>query len=80
MTARPLIVVVVIAGTSCASVPPVETPKLNVAMPPQWTAAAVPTGQIDPDWWNDFGDAGLSEAVEKLAKSIVPAQRVSGKQ
>ena len=64
MTARPLVVVVVIVGTSCTTVPPVETPKLDVAMPAQWTAAAVPIGQIDPDWWNDFGDPGLSGAVE----------------
>lgn len=57
-----LAVGLIVAG--CASAPPVESPKLDVAVPDTWTAASVPVGQVPIDWWTDFGDQGLALAVE----------------
>ncbi len=57
-------IAVSVLAAGCATVPPIELPQLNVVTPEQWTAAAVPPGQINLDWWTDFGDLGLSEAVK----------------
>ncbi len=52
-------------ATGCATAPPVVVPQLDVAVPDAWTAEADgPTGSVAPDWWTEFGDAGLSAAVE----------------
>ncbi len=49
----------------CATAPPVVAPQLDVAVPDAWTAEADGrTGSVAPDWWTEFGDAGLSSAVE----------------
>ncbi|WP_049623276.1 efflux transporter outer membrane subunit [Frateuria defendens] len=46
----------------------------NAALPAQWTASAPQTpgsrlvpGDLDPRWWNAFGDAELSSLVERVA-------------
>jgi NodT family efflux transporter outer membrane factor (OMF) lipoprotein len=53
-----------LVAASCASAPPIEPPQLDVTVPDTWNAAAVPVGQVPVDWWTDFGDDGLSLAVE----------------
>ena len=54
-----------LAATACATAPPVAAPPdIGVPVPPAWTAADAPGGQIDIDWWKDFGDDGLAAAVE----------------
>ena len=64
MNLRPLIALVVTATVGCASAPPVEPPHLEVAVPDTWTAADTSLGEVAPDWWTDFGEPGLSAAVE----------------
>lgn len=49
---------------ACASPPPVQVPELDVTVPARWTAADAPEGQVPIDWWTDFADYGLSQAVE----------------
>ena len=51
-------------GAACAAAPPVAVPDIGVPVPPAWTAADTPEGRIAIDWWADFGDDGLSGAVE----------------
>lgn len=48
----------------CAAAPPVDVPELDVTVPDSWTATSVPVGQVPIDWWTDFEDIGLSQAVE----------------
>ena len=52
------------ALAGCATAPPVAAPDFGVPAPETWTAAATPDGQVAVDWWKDFGDDGLSSAVE----------------
>ena len=51
-------------AVGCATVPPVAHPVLEVTIPDDWAASDPPAGQIDVMWWNDFGDTGLSAAVD----------------
>ena len=54
-----------LATTACAMAPPVEAPPdIGVPVPETWTAADAPAGHIAIDWWKDFGDDGLTSAVE----------------
>ena len=53
-----------ILAAGCASAPPVSAPTLDVTIPTDWTADDVPAGHVSVTWWQDFGDAGLSAAVE----------------
>ena len=55
---------VLAAAGACATAAPVAAPDIGVPVPPQWTAAGTADGRITADWWQDFGDAGLSTAVE----------------
>ena len=59
----PLMAVLAAAG-ACATAAPVAAPDIGVPVPETWTAAATPDGRISVDWWQDFGDDGLSAAVE----------------
>ena len=67
-TMRTITLIVMLGITvGCASAPPVEWPELTVDVPDDWTTADVNTdvtGGVAPDWWSDFGDDGLSAAVE----------------
>ena len=53
-------------AAGCASAPPVEPPVLDVTIPTDWTADDTPAGQVSVRWWQDFDDAGLSEAIENV--------------
>ena len=64
MSHRLFIALVVTVSVGCASAPPVEPPQLNVVVPETWTAADTSGGEVAPDWWTDFGEPGLSAAVE----------------
>ena len=66
MTLRPCIALVVGVAAGCASAPPVEPPQLDIVVPGTWTAAQTSVGEIAPDWWTDFGEPGLSVAVETV--------------
>ena len=50
-------------STGCVTALPVERPAIQVPVPPAWTAADAVGGEIDPDWWTDFGDDELSAAI-----------------
>ena len=50
-------------GAGCVTTLPVERPAIQVPIPPAWTAADVAGGEVDPDWWTDFGDDELSAAI-----------------
>lgn len=58
------IIVLLAAGAACSAAPPVSAPDIGVPVPPEWTAVDSPDGRITVDWWKDFGDDGLSAAVE----------------
>ena len=64
MSLRPFIALVVTVTVGCAVAPPVEPPQLDVTVPDTWTAADTSVGEVAPDWWTDFGQPGLSAAVE----------------
>ena len=64
MRLRPCIALVVLVTVGCAAAPPVVPPQLDVAVPETWTAAETSIGEVAPDWWTDFGEPGLSAAVE----------------
>ena len=52
-------------AVGCATAPPVVVhPVLDVAIPDDWAGRDLPVGQIDVMWWTDFGDTGLSAAVD----------------
>ena len=61
---RPVLLVASLLVAGCASAPPVEPPVLDVTVPEAWTAADVPAGALDADWWSTFGDSELTAAVE----------------
>lgn len=64
MTRRLLPCALLAALGGCTATPPVAVPDFGVPVPETWTAADTPGGRIAVDWWNDFGDDGLSTAVE----------------
>ena len=64
MTRGILFIALLAAIGGCSTTPPVAVPDIGVPVPETWTAAATPDGQIAVDWWKDFGDDGLSSAVE----------------
>jgi len=67
MSRRLALVATAALAAACASVPPVEHPDLDAPLPLAWREAPPATeGALDPDWWTDFGDAGL-DAVVALA-------------
>lgn len=66
MNLRPCIAFLLAVSVGCAAAPPVETPQLDIAVPETWTAARTPVGTVAPDWWTDFGEPGLSTAVETV--------------
>jgi NodT family efflux transporter outer membrane factor (OMF) lipoprotein len=54
----------------CVASPEVDHPALEIEAPETWTAAEGLAGEpitlagtLEADWWEDFGDPGLSEAV-----------------
>jgi NodT family efflux transporter outer membrane factor (OMF) lipoprotein len=55
-----------LAAAGCAKAPPTTTPDLGVVVPQTWTAADSPAGQIQAEWWTDFGDPSL-DGVVRLA-------------
>ena len=58
------LLVLLAAVGGCSAAPPVAAPDIGVPVPETWTAAATPDGQVAIDWWKDFGDDGLSSAVD----------------
>ena len=50
-------------GAGCVTALPVERPAIQVPVPAAWTAADAAGGEVDPDWWTDFGDDELSAAI-----------------
>ncbi len=58
------LIVLLAAVPACSAAPPVAVPDIGVPVPAGWTAADSPDGRITVDWWKDFGDDGLSAAVE----------------
>ncbi len=66
MSLRPFIALLLAVTVGCATAPPVEPPQLDVAVPETWTAAETPVGEVAPNWWTDFGEPGLSAAVETV--------------
>ena len=62
---------VAVSGAGCVTVLPVEHPEIQVPIPTAWTAGDVAAGDLGPDWWTDFGDDGLSAAIETaLARNL----------
>ena len=58
-------------AAGCAAAPPVAHPGLRLPIPGGWTAAEVPAGRLDPDWWTDFGNDDLSTTIETaLARNL----------
>ncbi len=58
-------------AAGCAAAPPVAHPGLQLPIPGGWTAAEVPAGRLDPDWWTDFGNDDLSTTIETaLARNL----------
>ena len=60
------VAVVMALGAGCATAPPVTAPDLQVPVPETWTAGGTAAGELGPDWWMDFDDAGLSAAIETV--------------
>jgi NodT family efflux transporter outer membrane factor (OMF) lipoprotein len=58
-----LILPFMLLAVSCASVPKLATPDLDVATPPQWTGATLSEGTVDPTWWESFGSPELNETI-----------------
>ena len=63
MRLRTVLLAWLLAGAGCATAPPVELPQLDVTVPETWATSAMPPGQINIEWWNDFDDPNLSAAV-----------------
>lgn len=63
---RSLVVVALFLIVGCAAAPPVSVPELSVTVPDSWTTATAPTGQVPVNWWEDFGEPGLTTVVETV--------------
>jgi multidrug efflux system outer membrane protein len=59
-----LVFSVLLVTTGCVSAPKVQEAPLDVPTPDTWTAAEVPSGAIDEEWWTDFGEPELTRIVE----------------
>ena len=58
-------------GAGCVTALPVERPEIQVPIPAAWTGGEAAGGDLDPDWWTDFGDEELSAAIETaLARNL----------
>jgi NodT family efflux transporter outer membrane factor (OMF) lipoprotein len=58
------ILALMVFSVGCASAPKVQEAQLDVSIPATWTADETPTGEIDPGWWQDFGEPDLTRVVE----------------
>ena len=65
MKGRGIVMFALAFATSCASAPKVARPELEIQAPERWGVETVPSGEVGPVWWSDFGDAQLSSAVEE---------------
>ncbi len=53
-----------LAVSACTvSPPPVAPPPLNAPIPPRWQASTDREASVDTQWWQRFGDAGLSALI-----------------
>lgn len=69
--ARVVLAMATVSAVGCAGALPIDPPDLSMPIPDAWTAADVRYGQVAPDWWTDFGDDGLSDAIElALARNL----------
>lgn len=73
-----LVLATVAAG--CASAPPVDAPRLAADVPESWTAVAEALPDPVPaDWWTEFGDPGLSDAVATALESNYDLQAAAAR-
>ena len=66
-------------GAGCVTALPVERPAIQMPIPPVWTAADVAGGEIDPDWWTDFGDDALSAAIGTVLERNLDLQAAAAR-
>ena len=59
-----LISAALLLSIGCVSAPKVKEAQLDVSHPDTWTAAETPIGEIDQQWWTDFGEPELVRIVE----------------
>jgi multidrug efflux system outer membrane protein len=64
MTLRIFSCVCLIIATGCASVPAVQHPTLEIALPEEWSAENSRSGALEVTWWEDFDDSGLAAAID----------------
>ncbi len=68
----PLITAIALTLSACGTKTPMQSRKVTVPAPPEWTAresAPSPASRAKQNaWWNDFGDDGLSAAVEEALR------------
>ena len=53
----------VLVVTGCATAPPAEPPDLAVAVPSEWSGENVSSEALATEWWDTFGDTGLTAAI-----------------
>lgn len=59
-----VILAAALALTGCATAPPAQPLDLEVTLPETWAASQTPAGEVSSDWWREFGDPGLTDAVD----------------
>ncbi|MFH1999921.1 MAG: efflux transporter outer membrane subunit [Planctomycetota bacterium] len=65
----PVFIGLLTAMMGCAAAPEIKPPKLEMALPSQWSAQATIEGEINAQWWLDFDDPGLDQAVRRVLES-----------
>ncbi len=62
--------IVVLLG-SCASAPKIRDVEPGIDLPETWQVPAGATAEIDSSWWQEFGDAQLSEILDVALKQNI---------
>ena len=75
-----ILLALVVASAGCAAAPPVDTPRLTADVPDTWTAVAdTLPDEVAADWWTEFGDPGLSDAVATALESNYDLQAAAAR-
>jgi len=60
-----ILLISLLTAAGCVKTPQIGTPDIDVTVPDRWTAAETTTGETTHNWWADFGDHALTEAIEQ---------------
>jgi NodT family efflux transporter outer membrane factor (OMF) lipoprotein len=64
MRSRATVLLLPLLLAGCVKAPAIRTPEIGATVPANWTATETESETVTGDWWNEFGDPSLANAIE----------------